>query len=192
MAKIRTPEEIENHKINMKKYMNSEKGKETRRKYEERNKEKTKEYQRVYRENNRERVSGYGKKSYPKHKEGKREYQRRLTAKYKTTFLEMYGNACSCCGESMYDFLTIEHRQGQEKASRRTGLVAYRDAVKEYRPDLYEVLCWNCNCAKGKLGYCPHHPPEAMKPYKIHKKDTYNYTKEIDSLGRRYGRTNIN
>jgi hypothetical protein len=151
-----------------------------------RTQEEWKEYHKVYSKTHRVEANGYGKKNYPKYKESKREYQRRLTTKYKTTFLEMYGNACSCCGEAIYDFLTIEHKQGQEKLTRRTGLVAYRDAVKEYRPDLYEVLCWNCNCAKGKLGYCPHRPPETVTPYKIHRTEKYNYTKDVDSLGRRY------
>lgn len=154
-----------------------------------RTEEEWKEYHKNYSRTHRDKFNEYGKKDYAKNKDGKREYQRKLTAKYKTTFLEMYGKACSCCGETIYDFLTIEHKQGQEKVTRRTGLVAYRDAVKEYRPDLYEVLCWNCNCAKGKLGYCPHHPPETTQPYKVHRSDKpYNYSKPVDSLGRRYGK----
>lgn len=145
-----------------------------------------KEYMRVYHQTHREQMNGYGKKNYPKYKESKREYQRGLTNKYKHAFLEMYGESCSCCGETIFDFLTIEHKQGQMKINRRTGLVAYRDAVKEYRPDLYEVLCWNCNCAKGKLGYCPHHPPKVIIPHVIHKVKKYNYSKEVDAIGRRY------
>lgn len=145
-----------------------------------------KEYHQTYFQTHKDKMGEQGKKNYPKYKENKREYQRNLTSKYKNLFLEMYGNQCSCCGENIQDFLTIEHKQGQQKISRRTGLVAYRDAVKEFRPDLYEVLCWNCNCAKGKLGYCPHHPPEIIVPYEIHRTEKYNYTKEVDSLGRRY------
>lgn len=149
--------------------------------------EEIKEYHKVYAKTHRDKMSGYAKKGYRKHKDNKREYQRELRTKYKNRFLDMYGDCCSCCGESIKDFLTIEHKQGQQKATRRTGLVAYRDSIKEYRPDLYDVLCWNCNCAKGHLGYCPHHPPEIITPYKIHRVDKYTYTKPIDSLGRRYG-----
>lgn len=148
--------------------------------------EEIKEYHRIYSQTHREQANEYGKKNYPKYKESKREYQRNLTNKYKNQFLEMYGGSCSCCGESINDFLTIEHKHGQQKISRRTGLAAYRDAVQEYRPDLYEVLCWNCNCARGKLGYCPHHLPEVLPLYEIHKTKKYNYTKEVDSLGRKY------
>lgn len=152
--------------------------------------EEVKEYHKKYSQSHREEFREYGKKAYSKDKEGKREYQRKLTEKYKNSFLAMYGTSCACCGESEKDFLTIEHKKGQEKSSRRTGLVAYRDAVKEYRPDIYEILCWNCNCAKGKLGYCPHRPPEAIQPYKIHRSNKpYNYSKSVDSMGRRYGKT---
>jgi hypothetical protein len=147
--------------------------------------EDIKEYRRKYKEEHPEKFK-YSRENYPKHKETKREYQRNLTRKYKLSFLEMYGRVCVCCGESGLDFLTIEHKLGQQKISRRTGLVAYRDAVKEYRPDLFEILCWNCNCAKGKLGYCPHNPPKHAITHIIHKTDAYNYTKEADSLGRRY------
>lgn len=78
---------------------------------------------------------------------------------YKTKreqFLEMYGGKCACCGETEKDFLTIEHVRGQRGMIREGSNAAYRKSVKEYRPDLYEILCYNCNCAKGKLGYCPH------------------------------------
>lgn len=148
--------------------------------------EEMKEYHRKYYQDNKNKWRESGRKNYPDHKETKREYQRKLTIQYKQKFLEMYGGVCACCGESVFDFLTIEHRQGQQKSTRRTGLVAYRDAIQEFRPDLYEILCWNCNCAKGKLGYCPHNPPDEIIPYKIHKVDKYNYTKEFDSLGRKY------
>jgi hypothetical protein len=149
--------------------------------------ESIKEYNRAYRIANIEKAREASRQSYTKSKDQKRESQRVLRKKYKDTFLEMYGGCCACCGETIYDFLTIEHKQGQEKASRRTGLVAYRDAVKEYRPDLFEILCWNCNCAKGHLGYCPHHPPETIQPYKVHRSNRpYNYSKAVDSLGRRY------
>lgn len=155
-------------------------------KYRDNNKQKQQSYSKLYRERNKEAIKIKAKERYKNSKKQKMDYQRKLTREYKQAFLDMYGGKCACCGESLFDFLTIEHRQGQQKITRRTGLVAYRDSVKEYRPDLYEVLCWNCNCAKGKLGYCPHNPPETAIPYKIHRTDKYNYTKDVDSLGRRY------
>ncbi len=72
-------------------------------------------------------------------------------------FLKLYGNRCSCCGENIVEFLTIEHRNGLGRAARKKiGSRVYVQAIKEYRPDLYTILCWNCNCAKGRYGKCPH------------------------------------
>lgn len=75
----------------------------------------------------------------------------------KDKFFEMYGNRCACCGEAIIEFLTIEHLAGQVgKKVKDTGYRAYRQAIKEYRPDLYAVLCLNCNHAIGRFGMCPH------------------------------------
>jgi len=104
------------------------------------NQEKQKAYSQRYRELNPDKYKNYVKKA-------------------KEDFLCLYGELCNCCGETIKEFLTIEHRNGQKgvKSSlKRKSTKAYRDAVKEYRPDLYEVLCMNCNHAKGRLGYCPH------------------------------------
>lgn len=93
------------------------------------------------------------------HKEEINLYNRLRNRRIKELFLEMYGNKCSCCGETYFEFLTIEHIKGQKgiKASKKElGNVAYGRATKEYRPDLYTILCWNCNCSKGRYGYCPH------------------------------------
>lgn len=104
------------------------------------NHERELEKARIRRENNPNKYRNYSKKS-------------------KQGFLEMYGGKCACCGECIPEFLTIEHKQGQKgikQTMKRKSTKAYRDAVKNYNPDLYEVLCFNCNCAKGNLGYCPH------------------------------------
>lgn len=95
------------------------------------------------------------KKNRAKNRDRIREYGKQLRIR----FLEMYGNKCVCCGEFHLEFLTIEHKLGQKgivRHRKQTGRTAYSKAIQEYRPDLYEVLCWNCNCAKGRYGYCPH------------------------------------
>lgn len=76
----------------------------------------------------------------------------------KIKFLEMYGNRCSCCGEENKKFLTIEHLLGQHNSPRRDGsLEAYRKALAKYEPEIYTILCWNCNCGKSTNGgVCPH------------------------------------
>jgi hypothetical protein len=84
---------------------------------------------------------------------GKRERRQQI----RKEFLAMYGNKCVCCGESQVEFLTLEHRQGQIGIkSKQTGRDAYSEATKKLDLDKFEILCMNCNHAKGRYGYCPH------------------------------------
>jgi len=76
-------------------------------------------------------------------------------------FIEMYGGKCACCGESEPGFLTLEHKNGtggdiRKSKNTNNNQGEYIEACKEYRPDKYEILCYNCNLAKRRLGYCPH------------------------------------
>lgn len=155
-------------------------------KYRDSHKEKAREYYLTVRRANPEKEREKARKAYQKYKDKKMEYQRKYYKEVKEKFIQMYGGKCVCCGETTFYFLTIEHKLGQIRATKETGARAYRKAIQEYRPDLYEILCWNCNCAEGQLGYCPHNPTE-IKEHKIHHANKpYNYTKEVDSLGRRY------
>lgn len=71
---------------------------------------------------------------------------------------QMYGTECACCGENQREFLTIEHIDGggREHRKGRGSESFYREIASEYRPDLYEILCMNCNHARGIYGFCPH------------------------------------
>jgi hypothetical protein len=74
---------------------------------------------------------------------------------------------CECCGESHIEFLTIDHINGDGAKERREMKAAGLNAAKgghefycllEKRgfPAGYRVLCFNCNCARGFFGECPH------------------------------------
>lgn len=82
-------------------------------------------------------------------------------AKIRDYVLKKYGGKCQCCGETRREFLTIEHINGNGRQERialgNLGGTAYNCYLKRTpkRDDL-TVLCWNCNCAKGKYGECPH------------------------------------
>lgn len=74
--------------------------------------------------------------------------------------LDHYGAKCACCGETIVEFLTIDHINNDGADHKR---VVGRDSYKirswivaNNFPDTIQILCYNCNCAKGKLGYCPH------------------------------------
>ena len=98
-------------------------------------------------------------KSANKNREQIKTRKREVSKDFREKFLEMYGNKCACCGETVYEFLTLEHKKGQVGIfykQKESGIKSYRKAIKEYRPDLYEVLCMNCNFSKGRYGYCPH------------------------------------
>lgn len=74
---------------------------------------------------------------------------------------------CQCCGELMIEFLTIDHVEGRRKwnhAKDMSGTILYSWIIKNNFPDGFKVLCFNCNCAKGMFGICPH---EINKQQKI-------------------------
>jgi len=75
---------------------------------------------------------------------------------YKSKFLEMYGSCCECCGESTIEFLSIEHKLGQAGKKKDTSHGAYKKAVLEYQPNIYGILCHNCNQASKNGRICPH------------------------------------
>ncbi len=66
---------------------------------------------------------------------------------------------CACCGETIKEFLSIDHITGGGAKHRKSiGGSAYlnRWLIKNNFPMGYQVLCHNCNQAKGIYGYCPH------------------------------------
>lgn len=81
---------------------------------------------------------------------------------YKSKFLEMYGDVCECCGEDTVEFLSIEHKLGQKGKKKDTSHKAYRLACLEYQPDIYGILCHNCNQATRHGSACPHKNKEKI------------------------------
>ena len=84
----------------------------------------------------------------------------------KAEVMRAYGGACACCGEDNIDFLTIDHidgdghteRKGSDGEHRRYGGQNYYKRLKAAGfPDWHrlQVLCFNCNCAKGNKSSCP-------------------------------------
>ena len=69
---------------------------------------------------------------------------------------------CACCSESNIEFLTIDHINNdgaKHKKEIGSGLL-YHWLIKNNFPNNFQVLCYNCNCAKAKNirnpGVCPH------------------------------------
>jgi hypothetical protein len=100
------------------------------------------QYQKEYREENKKALSAQ-----------KLDAQNRA----KEEGLEIYGGKCTCCGESQREFLTIEHKNGRDKnIKRRTGKGEWARLKAKGWPDDITIYCFNCNCAKGAYGSCPH------------------------------------
>lgn len=84
----------------------------------------------------------------------KRHKERRLIV------INHYGGKCACCGESTIEFLAIDHinNDGNKERKRRgnIGNHRFKDIINRKFPKNLQILCHNCNCAKGFYGKCPH------------------------------------
>jgi hypothetical protein len=89
----------------------------------------------------------------------KREAFRKWHVKLRKECIEAYGHTCECCGETTYEFLTIDHIDGggrRERDQHGGGSNLLRALRKNSFPPGYRVLCYNCNNSYGMYGYCPH------------------------------------
>lgn len=109
-------------------------------------------------------AKAYGQR--PEVKVHKREYTSSYQARLKRQIIEHYaGNppSCQCCGESIYEFLTIDHINGQGRQKRKelginSSIGYYSWIIHNNYPDDLQVLCWNCNCGRNTRPdkICPH------------------------------------
>lgn len=79
----------------------------------------------------------------------------------KEAVIAAYGGGCACCGEFTFEFLTLDHVNNDGAAHRKetglgSGIDMWRLARRKNYPDIFQILCWNCNSSKGAFGYCPH------------------------------------
>src|ERR1039457_3298548 len=87
--------------------------------------------------------------------------ERRRRAKARLVCLVCYGGnppLCACCGEWRLNFLGMDHMNGGGAAHRREigrGNITHW-LTKNNFPKGFQVLCHNCNLAKGFYGHCPH------------------------------------
>lgn len=143
------------------------------------------DYQRKHREENADEYRAKSRKwkadNQERHRASSREYSRlhadEISLKrkekrraLKQTVLDAYGNQCACCDEAAYEFLTIDHVNGDGAVDRKAlGIgeggrshILYAHIIAAGFPEDYRILCFNCNSARGFYGYCPHRPDDLM------------------------------
>jgi hypothetical protein len=98
------------------------------------------------------KVLGWHRKANKKYRHGLKEEAHRA-----------YGNKCQCCGETIPEFLTLdhvkndgkEHREALGHSGRGHGFYLWLKR-QGYPKEIVQLLCMNCNWAKGVFGKCPH------------------------------------
>lgn len=96
--------------------------------------------------------------NYEKAAEHRRQQRERVLA--------YYGGKCACCGETRHEFLAIDHIDGggaKHRRSERGASCATSWLIKHNFPTGFQVLCHNCNMAKGFYGVCPHTQRPALR-----------------------------
>ena len=139
---------------------------EYRKNYHIKNRDKILKRVRKHYEENREKRLAYGKQWRDSNPEKMTLYRRRHVVKLKSETFDAYGGRiCNCCGEEEPLFLSIDHINNNGADHRREigsggGKGFYTWLRKNNYPEGYQVLCFNCNVAKGHFGTCPHQMPE--------------------------------
>lgn len=108
------------------------------------------------------------KTAYRKNRARYLDYARKLRRRV----LDAYGNKCACCGETTPEFLGVDHVNNDGEQHRRElkgyGRSIYRWlAMNDFPQDgRFQLLCHNCNMAKGCYGGCPHNGPVPLRRHK--------------------------
>lgn len=126
-----------------------------------------KKYQQKWRDDNSNKWKGIlsksDKKRYQtlKRKIDIREAKRRKYYRMKIDVMDKYGEKCAYCGDDRFEVLTIDHINGGGQKHMRTeefkrygSFWRILDNIK-YSPDLYQILCHNCNQIKYRFGIEP-------------------------------------
>ena len=148
----------EKHKLAAKKWNkeNPEKVKAYQSNWKKKNPEKIKEYSKKWYLQNRVSLKEYALQKWKGNKAGMLEYRKELFKKRRLECINFYGGKCACCGESEIKFLSIDHINGGGTKHRKEVGNIPEWLIKNNFPKGFQVLCHNCNQAKGFYGVCPH------------------------------------
>jgi len=152
-----TPEERKEHYLK-----NRDKILAKSRKFYANNTELMKQRAKEWRERHRAKILANAEKYRVENRSKIRQGAKDRNRKYRELVFNHYGNKCEYCGESNWEFLTIDHiGGGGSKHRKEIGAQGfYRWLVKNNYPSGLRTLCFNCNTSRGWFGYCPHKPEE--------------------------------
>jgi hypothetical protein len=134
------------------------------------------EYAKAYYIKNRDRISERSKVHHEQHRDEILAKSRSKWAEKRSEVMAHYGNRCACCGESTPEFLSIDHINGGGRKHRKeigSGNM-YRWIIDNGFPDSFQILCHNCNQAKGYYGECPHKKLIPIHDYIREWKESFN------------------
>lgn len=129
-----------------------------------------KQYSKNWRKNNNVKAKELAKEYRLKNKLIIREKAKAQTLLLKMRIYNHYSNydiRCNCCGERHIEFLSLDHINNDGAEHRKDIGVSslYSWIIKNQFPSNYQILCMNCNCAKGrdKEHLCVHQKEIAEK-----------------------------
>ncbi|MEK7112983.1 MAG: hypothetical protein AAB875_06755 [Patescibacteria group bacterium] len=131
-------------------------------KYREANREKYLMASKKFAKNNTKKVVDWVKKWRIKNPEKANHYSRECARRRRLECLYHYGGKvprCVCCGENEINFLVLDHKNNDGAKHRKlvgTGTSMFLWVKRNNFPNMFQVLCHNCNMAKGFYGICPH------------------------------------
>ena len=125
--------------------------------------EQYKKVSRSYYWNHKEAIITQRKERRLKHNAYMNQWSRTYYVKRRMMVIDYYSKGkrkCNCCGEKEYKFLCIDHIKGggsKHRKELKTGGRHYVDwLIRNNYPKGIQILCHNCNLAKGFYGKCPH------------------------------------
>lgn len=131
-------------------------------------KEYMREYQRRWKADNLEKCRADARKRYHSKPQEWRDAQvlknKKNRQRMRLEALEHYGGECVCCGETIKEFLCFDHinNNGSEHRKKMKDRSIAPWLKRNNYPKGFQVLCHNCNIAKGVYGYCPHKGGDAQ------------------------------
>lgn len=122
-----------------------------------------KAYKRKWWSENKDKSSSYRKKDIESRRARRRESYHRIRLEVLTHYSGGNSPYCDCCGDTHLQFLALDHKKSDGAQHRKSigtsgGGRMCEWAKKNNYPDMFRVLCHNCNFAYGAYGCCPHQP----------------------------------